>query len=58
MNHQKKIWYEFNRQDASTAAEMISIVGKLFIKNNISWDFLTALGVDNTNANNGEHDSL
>ena len=31
---------------------------KLFIKHGISWDFVTALGVDNTNANIGEHNSL
>ena len=44
--------------DASTAAEMFSIVDKLFVKHGISWDFVTALGVDNTNANIGEHNSL
>ena len=45
-------------RDASTAAEMFSSVDKLFIKRDISWDFITALGVDNTNANIGEHSSL
>ena len=33
-------------------------VDKLFIKHAISWDFVIALGVNNTNANNGEHNSL
>ena len=45
-------------QDASAAAEMFSSVGKLFIKHGISWDFVTAYGVDNTNANIGEHNSF
>ena len=31
---------------------------KLFIKHGIYWDFVTALGVNNTNADNGEHNSL
>ena len=44
--------------DASAAAEMFSSVDKLFIKHGISWDFVTALGVNNTNANIGEHNSL
>ena len=46
------------RRDASTGAEMFSSVDKLFIKHSISWDFVTAFGVDNTNANIGEHNSL
>ena len=33
-------------------------VDKLFIKHAISWDLVIALGVNNTNANNGEHNSL
>ena len=45
-------------RDASTAAEMFLSVDKLFIKHGISWDFVTALGVDNTNANIGEHNFL
>ena len=45
-------------RDAATAAEMFSSVDKLFIKHGISWDFVTALGADNTNANIGEHNSL
>ena len=45
-------------RDATTAAEMFSSVDKFFIKHGISWDFLTALVVDNTNANIGEHNSL
>ena len=45
-------------RDASTTADMFSSVYKLFIKHGISWDFVTALGVDNTNANIGEHNSL
>ena len=45
-------------RDASTAAEMFSSVNKLFIKHGISWDFVTALGVDDKNANIGEHNSL
>ena len=44
--------------DASTAAEMFSSVDKLFRKYGISWDFITALGIDNTNANIGEHNSV
>ena len=45
-------------RDATTAAEMFSSVDKFFIKRGISWDFVTALRVDNTNANIGEHNSL
>ena len=39
----------------STAAETFS---SLFIKHCIFWDFVTSLGVDNANANIGEHNSL
>ena len=42
-------------RDASAAAEMFSGVDKLFIKHGISWDLVTAFGVDKTNANIGEH---
>ena len=45
-------------RNASTVAEMFSSVDKLFIKNGISWDLITALGLDNTNTNIGEHNSL
>ena len=44
--------------DASAAAEMFSGVDKLFIKHGISWDLVTAFGVDKTNANIGEHNFL
>ena len=46
------------KQDASTAAEMFSSVDTIFVKHGISWDFVAALGVDNTNANIGERNSL
>ena len=46
------------RQDASTAAEMFSSVDTIFVKHGISWDFVTALGVDNTKANIRERNSL
>ena len=45
-------------RDAFTAAEMFSKINKIFIKHGIFWDFVTAFGVDNTNANIGEHNSL
>ena len=63
INHQrimKKI-FDMNLMkgwDASTAAEMFPSVDKLFIKYDISWDFITGLGIDNTNANIGEHNSV
>ena len=37
---------------------MFPSVDKLFIKYDISWDFITGLGIDNTNANIGEHNSM
>ena len=37
---------------------MFPSVDKLFIKYDISWDFITGLGIDNTNANIGEHNSV
>ena len=56
--------FDINHQQIMTkffdisAAEMFSSVDKLFIKHGISRDFVTALGIDNTNANIGEHNSL
>ena len=52
INHQRIITKLFH------IAEMFSSVDELFIKRGISWDFVTALGVDNTNANIGEHNFL
>ena len=60
INHHDKI-FDMNLMegsDASTAAEMFSSVDKLFIKHGSPWDFVTTLGVDNKNANIGEHNSL
>ena len=59
INHQRIMTKCFHvnlmkERDASTTAEMFSIVDKLFIKYGISWDFVTALGV----ASVGEYNSF
>ena len=63
INHQRIMtkFFDMNLmegRDASTATEMFSSVDEFFIKRSISWDFVTALGLNNTNANIGEHNSL
>ena len=63
INHQQIMtnFFDMNLmegQDASAAAEMFSSVDKLFIIHGIYWDFITALGVDNPNANIVEHNFL
>ena len=59
INHQRIMTKCFHmnlmkERDASTTAEMFSIVDKLFIKYGISWDFVTALDV----ASVGEYNSF
>ena len=43
---------------ASTAATILSSVGKQFEKFHIPWEYCLAIGVDNTNANTGDHNSI
>ena len=43
---------------ASTAEEMLNSVDEQLTNNDISWEYCTALGVDNTNTNIGEYNSL
>ena len=44
--------------NASTAEFMFKSVDELFNEHSISWDTVTAIGVDNTNANIGAHNSI
>jgi hypothetical protein len=44
--------------NASTAESMFNSDDELFNEHSISWDTVTAIGVDNTNANNGAHNSI
>ena len=43
---------------ASTVDSMFNSTDDLFSKHNISWDYCMAIGLDNTNANIGEHNSI
>lgn len=45
-------------RDASTADVMFESVDSLLTKNDIRWDYCMAIGLDNTNANIGEHNSI
>ena len=44
--------------DASTAASMFDRVSNLFERYNIQWDHCMGIGLDNTNANIGERNSI
>ena len=44
--------------DAPTAANMFDSVNSLFERYNIQWDHCMGIGLDNTNANIGERDSI
>ena len=43
---------------ASTAESMLARVAKQFNDHNFSWDYCVAIGLDNTNANIGERNSI
>lgn len=42
---------------ASTTKSMLNSADNLISKHNISWDYCRAIGLYNTNANIGEHNS-
>ena len=44
--------------DASTAASMFDSVNNLFERYNIQWDHCIGIGLENTNANIGERNSI
>ena len=44
--------------DASTAAAMFESVDNQLTNHEITWDYCLAIGLDNTNANIGEHNSI
>ena len=46
------------RVTASLAESMFSSVDDLFSKHSIPWDYCMAIGLDNANANIGEHNSI
>ena len=45
-------------RDASTAECMFSSIDQQLTSNDLSWDKVSALGLDNTNANIGDHNSI
>ena len=44
-------------RDASTAEHMFTSIENQLCKNELSWDMVTSIGFDNTNANIGNHNS-
>ena len=45
-------------KDVSTAAAMFKSVDYLFWKFDLHWEYVTNIGVDNTNSNKGQHNSI
>ncbi len=45
-------------REASTADAMFQSVDELLERNSIDWDFCVAIGLDNTNVNIGDHNSI
>ena len=45
-------------RDASTAEFMFASIDQQLVENDLSWDMLSAIGLENTNANIGEHNSI
>ena len=45
-------------RDASTAEHMFTSIENQLRKNELSWDMVTSIGLDNTNANIGDHNSI
>ena len=45
-------------RDSSTAACMFQSVDDMLVSNDIHWDYCMALGLDNTNVNIGDHNSI
>ena len=49
---------ELEGKDVSTAAAMFKSMNDLFSKFDLHWDYVTSIGVDNTNSNIGQHNSI
>ena len=45
-------------KDVSTAAAMFKSVDDLFSKFDLNWEYITSIGVDNTNSNVGQHNLI
>ena len=45
-------------RDASTVEHMFTSIENQLRKNELSWDMVTSIGLDNTNANIGDHNSI
>ena len=45
-------------RDACTADAMFQSVNELLERNNLDWDYCVAIGLDNTNVNIGDHNSI
>ena len=45
-------------RDANTAEFMFSSIDQQLTSNDLSWDIVSALGLDNTNGNIGDHNSI
>ena len=45
-------------RDASTAEFMFASIDQQLVENDLSWDMLSAIGLENTNANIREHNSI
>ena len=45
-------------RDGSTAEHMFTSIENQLRKNELSWDMVTSIGLDNTNANIGDHNSI
>ena len=45
-------------RDASTAEHMFTSIENQLRKNELSWDMVTSIGLDNTNTNIGDHNSI
>ena len=63
MNYSRvmKMFFDVNLTEgvsASTAATILSSIGKQFEKFHIPWEYCLAIEVDNTNANIGDHNSI
>ena len=49
---------EMEGKDVSNAAAMFKSVDDLFSKFHLLWEYVTSIGVDNTNSNTGRHNSI
>ena len=60
-NRIMKKFFDMNfleRTDAPTVTSMFDSVNNLFERYNIQWDHCMGIGLDNTNANAGERNSI